>query len=157
VYLNMVAGGFVNDLAALNDTTPHDKRYGRLTEYTAIIKQLLAGGEPVTFHGEFYRVDKLSMKPALRPELFPGIFISGSSDAGLEAAKALGATAVAYPKPPKECAAPSVDGSDCGIRVGIIARLNEKDAWSVAEGRFPEDRGGNLTHQLAMKVSDSLW
>src|SRR6266478_1709651 len=26
VYLNMVAGGFKNDLAALNDTTPHDKR-----------------------------------------------------------------------------------------------------------------------------------
>jgi alkanesulfonate monooxygenase len=157
LYLNMVAGGFANDLAALNDTTPHDKRYARLTEYTAIIKQLLAGCQPVTFHGEFYKVDNLSMKPALRPELFPGIFISGSSEAGLQAARALGAIAVAYPKPPKECATSSVDGMDCGIRVGIIARQNKEDAWSVAEGRFPEDRMGNLTHQLAMKVSDSLW
>src|SRR5262249_13779069 len=34
IYLNMVAGGFKNDLTALNDSTPHDKRYARLTEYT---------------------------------------------------------------------------------------------------------------------------
>src|SRR5262249_52482253 len=36
IYLNMVAGGFKNDLSALNDTTPHDKRYARLIEYTTI-------------------------------------------------------------------------------------------------------------------------
>src|SRR5215831_2549197 len=42
VYLNMVAGGFKNDLTALNDTTPHDKRYARLVEYTTIIQRLLA-------------------------------------------------------------------------------------------------------------------
>src|SRR3979490_1964275 len=42
--LNMVAGGFKNDLAALNDQTPHDKRYDRLIEYTTIIQRLLAGG-----------------------------------------------------------------------------------------------------------------
>ena len=33
IYLNMVAGGFKNDLIALDDTTPHDKRYERLAEY----------------------------------------------------------------------------------------------------------------------------
>src|SRR3989442_5073772 len=42
--LNMVAGGFKNDLLALNDETPHDARYERLVEYTSIILQLLAGG-----------------------------------------------------------------------------------------------------------------
>lgn len=45
IYLNMVAGGFKNDLVALNDTTPHEKRYQRLTEYTTIITRLLAGSE----------------------------------------------------------------------------------------------------------------
>src|SRR6516165_10313089 len=34
IYLNMVAGGFVNDLTSLNDVTPHDRRYERLVEYT---------------------------------------------------------------------------------------------------------------------------
>jgi alkanesulfonate monooxygenase len=158
IYLNMVAGGFKNDLAALNDTTPHDKRYARLVEYTTIIRQLLADPAPVSFEGEFYKVDKLKMTPPLSQELFPGIFISGSSDAGLEAAKAIKATAVKYPKPAKECEAEAqLDGIDCGIRVGIIARADATEAWEIAEQRFPEDRKGQVTHQLAMKVSDSFW
>ena len=40
--LNMVAGGFKNDLAALDDMTPHDRRYDRVVEYTTIIQRLLA-------------------------------------------------------------------------------------------------------------------
>ena len=44
-----------------------------------------------------------------------------------------------------------------GVRVGIIARQNGSDAWSVAHARFPEDRKGQLNHQLAMKTSDSMW
>jgi alkanesulfonate monooxygenase len=158
IYLNMIAGGFKNDLVALSDTTPHDKRYTRLTEYTLLILQLLKSRGLVSFEGEFYKVDKLKMTPTLPPELLPGVFISGSSEAGLQAARSIGATAVQYPKPPGEIATePPPDGIDCGIRVGIIARADEDEAWEIAEQRFPEDRKGELTHQLAMKVSDSLW
>lgn len=156
--LNMVAGGFKNDLVALNDTTPHDKRYTRLIEYATIIRNLLSSPAPVTFHGEFYQIDQLRMTPPLPAELIPEIFVSGSSDAGLDAARKLGATAVKYPKPASECEAePAVNGLKSGIRVGIIARETEDEAWAIAEERFPEDRKGELTHQLAMKVSDSLW
>ncbi|MBO0801170.1 MAG: LLM class flavin-dependent oxidoreductase, partial [Blastocatellia bacterium] len=102
IYFNMVAGGFKNDLTALNDTTPHDRRYDRMIEYVRIMKELLANPNGVSFEGEFYKVDKLKMTPSLPPELFPGIFVSGSSEAGLAAAKAMGATAVKYPKPPGE-------------------------------------------------------
>lgn len=156
--LNMVAGGFKNDLLALNDPTPHDKRYTRLIEYATIINQLLSSSAPVTFHGEFYNIDQLRLIPSLPAELFPETFVSGSSDSGLEAAKKLAATAVKYPRPASECEAePANNGFKSGIRVGIIARENEDEAWEIAEQRFPEDRKGELTHQLAMKVSDSLW
>ncbi len=158
VYLNMVAGGFKNDLLELNDTTPHDKRYERLTEYTKIIRQLLASPAPVTFCGEFYRVDKLRMTPPLPPHLFPGIFVSGSSEAGVASARAMGATAIRYPKPAKDYETePLLDGVPSGIRVGIIARESDEEAWDVAHRRFPEDRKGQFTHQLAMRVSDSSW
>src|SRR5579864_5954328 len=69
IYLNMVAGGFKNDLIALNDTTPHDERYTRLVEYTTIIKLLLSSSAPVTFTGKFYKVENLKMTPPLAPEL----------------------------------------------------------------------------------------
>jgi alkanesulfonate monooxygenase len=155
VYLNMVAGGFKNDLAALNDTTAHDQRYARLVEYTTVIKQLLAGAGAVTFVGEFYQVKQLRMTPPLAPELFPGIFMSGSSEAGREAAQAVGATVIQYPRPARECPPPA--SVPWGVRVGVIARAREEEAWQVAEHRFPADRKGELTHQLAMRVSDSAW
>lgn len=155
VYLNMVAGGFKNDLIALDDTTPHDRRYARLEEYVRIVTQLLEGAT-VTFEGEFYRVDKLKLTPPLAPDLFPGLFVSGSSDAGAATARNIGATAIKYPKPASEEDAGS-GVTDCGIRVGIIARQTEREAWDVAHARFPEDRRGQLTRQLASKVSDSVW
>ena len=158
LHLNMVAGGFRNDLLALNDPTPHDERYARLVEYTAVIQSLLRTAAPVSFDGRYYKVTNLRLTPALPEHLVPDVLVSGSSAAGMDAARALGATAVEYPKPPAEyaTAAPS-EGIPAGIRIGILARADEEEAWSIAQARFPEDRKGQLMHQLATQVSDSSW
>lgn len=157
LYLNMVAGGFKNDLESLNDATPHDQRYARLIEYTEIIMRLLSSDAPLSYDGGFHCVSKLKMVPALPAALVPGVFVSGSSEAGVAAAKALGATAIKYPKPAGEEDAAAHDVIRPGIRVGIIAREDEAEAWEVARARFPEDRKGQLTRNLATKVSDSVW
>ena len=157
IFLNMLAGGFKNDLLALNDETPHDDRYLRTVEYTQIVKELLSSPDPVSFEGKYYTVSNLRMTPPLPEELFPGILISGSSDAGLAAAREIGATAVKYPKPPGEEDDATQDTIESGVRVGIVARDDSEDAWRVALERFPEDRKGQITHQVAMKVSDSQW
>lgn len=158
LWINMVAGGFRNDLLALNDPMPHDERYLRLTEYTLIIRKLLESPMPVTFEGKYYVVKNLKMTPSLPQELFPGITISGSSEAGMQAAADIGAISIRYPKKPEEEQdVPANAETPMGIRVGIIARVTKAEAWNVALERFPEDRKGQLTHQLAMKVSDSKW
>src|SRR5262249_18081643 len=157
IFLNMVAGGFKNDLLALNDTTPHDERYTRLIEYTTIIKLLLSTSDPVSYEGKFYKIDKLRMTPPLDPTLFPGILMSGSSEAGLAAARAVGITSVQYPKQAKDYENAPTDGGKSGVRVGIVARSDRAEAWEVANKRFPGDRKGQLAHQLAIKVSDSAW
>ncbi len=157
LFLNMTAGGFANDLLALDDTTPHDRRYARLVEYAQVVMGLLAG-RSLDHAGEFYRVRRPVLKPALDGELLPGLFVSGSSPAGVAAARALGATAIRYPQPAAaERAVDGDGGMDHGMRVGIIARERDEDAWAVARARFPESRAGQVTHQLAMKVSDSCW
>src|SRR5215468_7880996 len=48
IYLNMVAGGFVNDLIALGDCTEHDDRYDRIVEYVSIMKFLFDDLEPLS-------------------------------------------------------------------------------------------------------------
>ena len=158
LYLNMVAGGFRNDLAALKDTTPHDERYARLAEYTTIIMELLKSPTPVTFDGHYYGITNLRMIPQLPAALLPGLFVSGSSAAGLAAARQLGATAVQYPRPVGEYEAdPPPQTESMGIRIGIIARERADEAWTVARSRFPEDRRGQIAHRFAMSVSDSEW
>jgi alkanesulfonate monooxygenase len=156
VHLNMVAGGFRNDLLALGDATSHDDRYERLVEYTRILQQLLAG-ERVTVEGRYYSVKNLALAPSLPLDLAPRVFVSGSSAAGMRAAHTLGATAVKYPKPPNEEVPAAAGVSRMGMRVGVIARDDELSAWNVAHARFPSDRRGRLTHSLAMKTSDSQW
>jgi alkanesulfonate monooxygenase len=159
VALNMLAGGFKNDLAALGDETPHDDRYLRLTEYTQIIQGLLEGAS-VDFSGKYYRVKKLRMAPPVPSELFPALLMSGSSTAGLAAAKVLNATAIRYPQPPdheEEERDAITTGVKCGARVGIIAREDSDEAWREAHARFPTDQRGQLQHKLAMAVSDSVW
>lgn len=158
VCLNMLAGGFKNDLLALGDETPHDERYARTIEYTQIMMGLLSGG-PVTVDGHYYRVNNLRMTPPVPAELRPEVLISGSSPAGLAASRMLGATAVKYPRPPGEEAAwvGADPAGSFGVRVGIIARDSADEAWRIADERFPEDRQGKITHRLAMQVSDSHW
>lgn len=156
VYLNMVAGGFRNDLLALGDETPHDLRYERLVEYTQVVLRLL-GGERVSHDGAFFTLRNVLLTPTLPPELMPGVFVSGSSEAGAAAARALGATAVKYPKPPDEEAPTAEATTRTGIRIGVIARDDDVAAWTIAHDRFPPDRRGKVTHELAMKTSDSDW
>ncbi len=158
VDLNMLAGGFKNDLLALGDETEHDDRYERTTEYTQIVTGLLAG-ENVTLDGRWHRVKNLKLTPPLPPELMPNLTISGSSPAGQAAAEKIGALGVRYPKPVEEEREAAADrpAGGVGVRVGVIARDSAEEAWRIARERFPEDRKGELKHQLAMKVSDSHW
>jgi alkanesulfonate monooxygenase len=155
VHLNLLAGGFKNDLLALGDETPHDQRYERTVEYARIMLGLLKGSGPVTLEGHYYRVKNLRLTPALPDGLYPGVLISGSSPAGLAAARALEALPVKYPQAPGE--EKPAGGEPFGVRVGIIARDTADEAWRIAHERFPEDRKGQMTHKLAMSVSDSHW
>ncbi|MDQ1544130.1 MAG: alkanesulfonate monooxygenase [Actinomycetota bacterium] len=155
VWLNIVAGGFKNDLAALGDETPHDDRYERAKEYAQVMLGLLAG-ETTSLAGRYYGVKNLRMTPQLPETLRPGVLISGSSPAGFATARAIGAVPVKYPKSPDEEEA-SEDTAEFGVRIGIIARETEEEAWRIAHERFPEDRQGRIAHGLAMNVSDSRW
>ncbi|MGI9451268.1 MAG: LLM class flavin-dependent oxidoreductase [Geminicoccaceae bacterium] len=161
IYLNMVAGGFIRDLEALNDFTPHDPRYDRLVEYSKIIRDLTvnsSSGRGISHDEIYYKVNNLKLTPPLPPALEPVLFVSGSSEAGLAAAEALGAVVVQYPHP--QSAYQPIEGEPSGkmgIRIGVIARDDAEEAWRVAEERFPPDRRGEIAHQMAMKTSDSAW
>jgi alkanesulfonate monooxygenase len=155
IYLNMVAGGFVNDLVALGDCTEHDDRYDRIVEYVSVMKWLLGETGPLSFTGTYFTTKNLTIKPRIPSELIPEIFVSGTSAAGIAAARKIGATSISYPGIPS---GETINrGMPTGIRIGIIAREKSSEAWRIAHERYPEDRKGQLTHAMARRVSDSTW
>jgi alkanesulfonate monooxygenase len=155
IYLNMVAGGFVNDLIALGDCIEHDGRYDRIVEYTSIMKYLFDEPEPLSFTGTYFAVKNLVIKPRIPSELVPEIFVSGTSTAGIAAARKIGATSISYPGTPS--GETISRGMRAGIRIGIIAREESEKAWRIAHERYPIDRKGQLAHAMARRVSDSSW
>lgn len=155
IYLNMVAGGFINDLVALGDCTEHDDRYDRIVEYTSIMKYLFDGPGPLSFTGTYFTVKNLTIKPRIPPELAPEIFVSGTSAAGIAAAQKIGATSISYPGTPS--GETITRGAPAGIRIGIIAREESTKAWRIAHERYPIDRKGQFAHAMARRVSDSSW
>lgn len=155
-YLNLVAGGYRNDLEALGDATEHDDRYRRVLEYGAIVSRLVAG-EACTLQGDYYDVQSLRLAPAVPEELVPGLMVSGSSEAGMAVANELGAIAVKYPQPPDRESSYHAEPAETGIRLGIITRENAEEAWTLAHARFPPSRAGTLARRAATMVSDSSW
>ena len=90
IWLNMLAGGFRNDLIALGDETPHDDRYARTVEYALLMRHCWRTTSPSRFEGRFYRVHGVRLAPRCRSTMQPGWLISGSSPAGRAAAVAMG-------------------------------------------------------------------
>lgn len=156
VHLNIVAGGFTGDLEAMGEALPHDARYDRAVEYASIMKQLLSSREPVTFDGAYYSVAGLRLPTVPSRELGSRFLVSGSSPAGMAAARALAATAIVYPEQPEK-QAPADPSIAQGLRIGVITRPTSAEAWDVALARFPEERAGRINHRLAMAHSDSQW
>lgn len=159
IALNLVSGGFVNDLTAMGDFTPHDNRYDRLAEYTEIIQLLLTSDKAVTYKGEFYDIKNLKLQPVLPEHLQPEYYLSGSSDMARKTAARLGAKLIEYPEPTADYIdSGRTNGNGIrGIRVGVLARDTHEKAWDDARVRFPKTRIGELSHQMAEKISDSEW
>ena len=159
IALNLVAGGFVNDLSAIGDHTPHDQRYERLAEYAEIIQLLLTSERAVSYKGEFYEIKNLKLQPALPENLQPEYYLSGSSEMARDTAARLGAKLIEYPEPTADYVKSGRSNGNGikGIRIGILARHTHDKAWNDARGRFPNVRSGELSHQMAKKTSDSEW
>jgi alkanesulfonate monooxygenase len=152
--LSLVAGASRNDLLALDDATPHDERYRRLTEYGLLIRELLTAAAPVVFEGEFYRVHRPESLGGIPDELAPRLLVAGTSAAGRAAADRIGAVAVHHPAPSVERAL--LSDRDC-VHIGVLARPDADEAWRDARDRFTVDPDRRLRRRLEMRFTDSEW
>ena len=190
VLFNVVAGGAPKELAGDGFFLDHDARYDHAREFLHIWRGLLAG-DTVRYEGRYLKADggKLLFPPVQRPH--PPLYFGGSSPAAHQLAAELHDAYLTWGEPPEQVKAKIEDVRAraaklgrrlrYGLRVHLIVRETEAEAWAAADRlishlsddviaaaqkRFREDSDAVGQHRMAdlhggrrdkLEISPNLW
>jgi alkanesulfonate monooxygenase len=157
--VNLVTGGDAEELEGDGLFLAHSKRYEQSRDFLIIWREVLLRshtGEPFDYDGEHLQVKgaKVLYPPTVKP--YPPIFFGGSSEEAHELAAEQLDTYLTWGEPPAAVAAKVADireraakrgrTLDFGIRLHVIVRETEDEAWSAA---------AELVSQLDEKVVEA--
>ena len=140
--VNVVAGGDASDLEADGTFLSHDERYEHAREFIDIWTRLMAG-EEVNHDGKHLKVKgaRLLFPPVQKPH--PPLYFGGSSDAAHDLAAETVEEYLTWGEPPAEVAKKFADVRQraaklgrkvrCGVRLHVIARETNAQAWAAAD------------------------
>ncbi|AGT10791.1 LLM class flavin-dependent oxidoreductase [Paracoccus aminophilus] len=141
--LNVVTGGDRYEQARFGDHLDHDARYARTEEFLAVVRGVSAApaDQPFSYQGAHFDIREARIDPA--PYALPEIFFGGASPAAEAVAAAQADVALSWGQPPeieaariaRLRAAASAKGRklNFGIRLHVISRDTEAEAWAVAD------------------------
>ncbi|MGC4397008.1 FMNH2-dependent alkanesulfonate monooxygenase [Hydrogenophaga crocea] len=144
--INLVTGGDRAELEGDGVFLDHEQRYEQSAEFIRIWREILARshrGEAFDYEGEHLQVKgaKLLFPPVQRPH--PPVYFGGSSEAAHELAAEQVETYLTWGEPPAEVAKKVADVKaraakhgrtvKFGIRLHVIVRETEEEAWADAE------------------------
>jgi alkanesulfonate monooxygenase len=158
--LNMITGAAPAELQQVGETLEHDARYERMVEYVQVIRGLLTAEQAFSYEGRYYRYRGLQIGTALPAQLQPRVLVAGASPAARQAAQRIADVAITLPEPMaafvESFAVPNGDGPALGIRIGIVARPTDEEAWAVAHETYPQDRSSRR-RTVMRRNSESEW
>ena len=144
--INLVTGGDQAELEGDGVFLNHAERYAQSAEFIRIWREVIARshtGEPFDFDGQHLSVKgaKLLYPSVQRP--YPPVYFGGSSEAAHELAAEQVDTYLTWGEPPAEVAKKVADvraraarhgrSVDFGIRLHVIVRETDDEAWQAAE------------------------
>jgi alkanesulfonate monooxygenase len=140
--INVVTGGDTSELAADGVHLSHDGRYELTDEFLEVWRRL-SRGERVDFRGNHLHIEggQLAVLPVQRPH--PPLYFGGSSPAGHQVAARHADVYLSWGEPPDAVASKVEDVRSragalgrtlrYGIRMHVIIRETEREAWAAAE------------------------
>lgn len=141
--LNVVTGGDRFEQARFGDHLDHDARYERTEEFLAIVRGVTSasGNSPFSFKGKHYDIHDASIDVGSHG--LPSIFFGGASRAAQEVATAQADVYLVWGRPPaleaeniKQLKAGAIAKGRSlrfGVRLHVISRDWENEAWAVAD------------------------
>ncbi|UQD52008.1 alkanesulfonate monooxygenase, FMNH(2)-dependent [Bacillus methanolicus] len=140
--INVVTGGDPVELAGDGLHLNHTERYKLTHEFLTVWRDLLAKGE-ANFSGEYLNIDqgKLLYPPIQKP--YPPLYFGGSSEIGQEIAASHVDVYLTWGEPPEKVAEKIAKVKQLakekgrtirfGIRLHVIVRETEQEAWAAAD------------------------
>ena len=143
--LNVVTGGQAQEQRRFGDHLSHDERYARTGEFLDVVRGAWTG-RPYDFDGTYYQVTGATVLAP--PDPLPGVYFGGSSAAAGPVAARYVDVYLTWGEPPDQVAQKiawmrglaEAQGRTLrfGIRLHVISRDREQDAWDEA-GRMLDD------------------
>lgn len=162
---NVITGGGGPSQLWWGDTFGHDDRYGRTTEFLDVVRGVWSG-KPFTYRGRFYEVTDAALADPLSNEAFPEIYFSGSSDAALASASKHADFYLTWLEPfaqlrekfrrVRERTATLGRSIRCAVRVDIVARPTEEEAWREVRRGFESADPSTVAAFLGAEGGDSV-
>jgi len=142
---NIITGGGGPAQLWWGDVATHDDRYTRTTEFLDILRGVWQD-DNFSYNGKFYQVENASLPYPLTKEEFPEIYFSGSSYAALVSASKHADYYLTWLEPfaqlreKFERVKQKTDALGrkikCAVRVDIVARPTEEEAWREVRRGF---------------------
>lgn len=161
--VNIVAGGDPVELAGDGLFLDHDSRYEATGEFLTVWRKILAE-EKVDFQGSHVHVQGAELLYPSVQKPHPPIFFGGSSEAGIKVAAEHADVYLTWAEPPAQVeqklnqvrkqAAEQGRTIKFGIRLHIIVRETEEEAWQAAEDliRHVDDKTIAAAHNIFARM-----
>lgn len=144
--INLVTGGDASELAGDGVATSHAERYEASTEFIRIWREIIARGhtgEAYDFEGKHLYVKGAKLLYPSIQQPHPPVWFGGSSDAAHDLAANHAETYLSWGEPPEDVrkkfddvrarAAKQGRKLKFGVRLHVIVRETEEEAWAAAE------------------------
>src|SRR5215211_6883219 len=117
ICINLIAGQNESEVEAEGVRYAKEERYALMEEEVSILKALWTTRGPVHFQGKFHTLSGAHIRPRPLQQPFPRFYLGGGSRQAWEMARAHGREkAIGF-----------------GMRLQVICRENEADAWEAAD------------------------
>jgi len=162
---NVITGGGGPAQLWWGDSAGHDARYDRTSEFLDVLRGVW-NGDPFSYQGRYYQVEDGGLALPLAQQEFPEIYFSGSSDAALATASKHAEYYLTWLEPfaqLREKFARVRERTEalgrkikCAVRVDIIARATEEEAWREVRKGFERLSPEELARAAQRPGGDSV-
>lgn len=144
ICINLIAGGSDEEAAADGVTYSKEERYELMEEEVSILKTLWTSRGPVDFDGKYYQLNQAVIRPPILQQPHPKFYLGGGSRQAWELSARHANVHLFWGDSPARIASHIAeirelaarcgrrDDIGFGMRLQIICREQEEDAWNVA-------------------------